>query len=427
MENIIRQVESVKQASYQLISTDTDKKNRVIQNLIQFIDENREQILTENKKDIVKGEQEKLSPVLLKRLILDDNKINDMVEGLKDVLNLPDPAGKVLAKVSLDEGLILEKISVPLGVIGVIFESRPDALIQISSLCLKSGNAALLKGGKEALFTNQCLFGLIKKAITKSDAAFKGCLQLLESREEIKEMLKLNEYIDLIIPRGSNDLVRYIQKNTSIPVMGHADGICHVYIDDSADIEMALSVTEDAKCQYPAVCNALETLLVHEKVAEQFLPQLVEKFNGQVEIRGDQATQKIIHVIAATDADWKTEYTDLILSIRIVESMDQAIDHINTFSSHHTDSIVTDDKKKAEEFLSRIDSSSVMHNCSTRFADGFRYGFGAEVGVSTSKVHARGPVGLQGLMTYKYKVTGGGHIVSDYATGKKQFNHQDLI
>ncbi|MBT4288760.1 MAG: glutamate-5-semialdehyde dehydrogenase [Deltaproteobacteria bacterium] len=427
MENIIRQVESVKQASYQLISMETDQKNCVIQNLIQLIDENREQILIENKKDIVKGEQEQLSKVLLKRLILDNSKINGMLEGLNDVLNLPDPAGKVLAKVKMDEGLILEKISVPLGVIGVIFESRPDALIQISSLCLKSGNAALLKGGKEALFTNQYLFGLIEKAITKSDTAFNGCLQLLESREDIKEMLKLNNYIDLIIPRGSNDLVRYIQKNTSIPVMGHADGICHVYIDERADIDMAVSVTLDAKCQYPAVCNALETLLVHENTAKQFLPKLVEAFNGQVEIRGDQATQDIIPVIAATDTDWKTEYTDLILSIRIVKSMDQAINHINTFSSHHTDSIITDDNKKAKEFLSRIDSSSVMHNCSTRFADGFRYGFGAEVGVSTSKVHARGPVGLQGLMTYKYKVTGSGHIVSDYATGKKQFNHQDLI
>ena len=427
MENIIRQVETVKQASYQLISTETDKKNKVIQNLIQFIDENREQILSENEKDIVKGKQEKLSAVLLKRLILDNNKIDDMLDGLKDVLKLADPAGQVLAKVQLDDGLILEKISVPLGVIGVIFESRPDALIQISSLCLKSGNAALLKGGKEAIFTNQCLFGLIEAAIKKSDPAFDGCLQLLESREEIKEMLKLNDYIDLIIPRGSNDLVRYIQKNTSIPVMGHADGICHVYVDERADMEMALSVSYDAKCQYPAVCNALETLLVHEKVAKRFLPKLLEKFNDKVEIRGDQATQNIIPVIAATEVDWETEYTDLILSIRVVTSMDQAVEHINNFSSHHTDSIITDDNKKAAEFLNRIDSSSVMHNCSTRFADGFRYGFGAEVGVSTSKVHARGPVGLQGLMTYKYKVTGSGHIVSDYATGKKQFNHQDLI
>jgi glutamate-5-semialdehyde dehydrogenase len=427
MEKIIKLVESVKQASYHLISIETVKKNKVIQNLIELIDENRKLILIENEKDITKGEQEKLSQVLLKRLILNEKKIDDMLEGLNDVLNLPDPAGKIQAKTSLDDGFILEKVSVPLGVIGVIFESRPDALIQISSLCLKSGNAALLKGGKEALFTNQCLFDLIEKAIENSDPGFKGCLQLLESREDIKEMLTLNEYIDLIIPRGSNDLVRFIQKNTSIPVMGHADGICHVYIDEAADMDMAVSVTYDAKCQYPAVCNALETLLVHEKIAASFLPRLTEKFNEQVEIRGDEKTREIIPVAEATDEDWRTEYTDLILSVKIVASVEQAINHINNFSSHHTDSIITNDEKTATEFLNRIDSSSVMHNCSTRFADGFRYGFGAEVGVSTSKVHARGPVGLQGLMTYKYKVVGQGHIVADYANGKKQFNHQELI
>lgn len=427
MENIIKLVESVKQASFHLLSIETRKKNEVIHNLIDLIDKNRKLILVENEKDLLKGEQEKLSQVLLKRLILDEAKIDDMLEGLNDVLKLSDPAGKIQAKTRLDEGLILEKISVPLGVIGVIFESRPDALIQISSLCLKSGNSALLKGGKEALFTNQCLFGLIEQAIENSDPAFKGCLQLLESREDIKEMLKLNDYIDLIIPRGSNALVRFIQNNTSIPVMGHADGICHVYIDEAADMDMAVSVTYDAKCQYPAVCNALETLLVHEKVAETFLPKLMEKFKEIVEVRGDEKTQRIISVAAATEDDWQTEYTDLILSVKIVTSMDQAINHINNFSSHHTDSIITENQKTATEFLNRIDSSSVMHNCSTRFADGFRYGFGAEVGVSTSKVHARGPVGLQGLMTYKYKVVGQGHIVADYASGKKQFKHQELI
>lgn len=297
-------------------------------------------------------------------------------------------------------------------VIGVIFESRPDALVQISTLCLKSGNAVLLKGGREAIRTNRILTELIQKATLEADIP-QGWISLLESRDDVNQMLKLDKYIDLIIPRGSNEFVRYIMENSRIPVLGHADGICHCYVDSDADIKMAVDIVNDAKTQYVAVCNATETLLVHSAIASRFLPELKRKLDeSNVELRGCERTQRIIEVKPASEEDWRTEYLDYILSVKIVDSIDEAIEHINTYGSGHTDAIITDNRGHAEKFMDLVDSGNVFWNCSTRFSDGFRYGFGAEVGISTSKIHARGPVGLDGLTIYKYKLIGKGHIVA---------------
>ena len=414
-----------KEASFRLQTARKDEKNEIISLVAKLLFERKDLIIAENRKDMERSKKEELAPVLLKRLVLTEQKIDSMIESLNEVVAIEDPTGILLSRVELDEGLVLDKVTVPIGVIGIIFESRPDALVQISSLCIKSGNAAILKGGSEALCSNKALFALFEEAIRKVSPLFEGCLQLATSREDIKNLLVLDEYVDLMIPRGGNDLVKYIKNNTRIPVLGHADGICHLYVDKSAEMEMALNVTKDSKCQYAAVCNALETLLVHEDVAGDFLARLSSQLEG-VEIRGDEKTRSIIDVKAADDSDWVTEYNDLILSVKVVSSMDEAIDHINTYGSHHTDTIVTSDEAAANRFLDSVDSSSVMWNCSTRFADGFRYGLGAEVGISTNKIHARGPVGLEGLVTYKYKLVGHGQVVGDYADGKKHFTHKIL-
>lgn len=349
-----------------------------------------------------------------------------MISGIKSLINLPEPVGKTLAATELDKGLELYKISCPIGVTGVIFESRPDALVQISTLCLKSGNAVLLKGGREAFNTNRVLFNIIK---TASEAAGipTGWIHLLETRDDVNEMLKLDKYIDLLIPRGSNEFVQYIMKNSNIPVMGHADGICHCYVDSEADLDMAVKVVLDSKTQYVSVCNATETLLVNKDIAKEFLPLLkIELDKKNVELVGCPEAQKIIFVNSASEEDWKTEYLDYKLSIKIVKTIQEAIEHINTYSSGHTEAIITKNKESAELFMNLIDSANVFWNCSTRFSDGFRYGFGAEVGISTSKLHARGPVGLDGLLIYKYKLYGNGNIVQDYANKTKTFTHKKI-
>jgi glutamate-5-semialdehyde dehydrogenase len=318
-------------------------------------------------------------------------------------------------------------VSCPIGVIGVVFESRPDALVQISTLCLKSGNSVLLKGGSEAANTNRILTETIAEA-SENAGLPAGWIQLLETRQDVAEMLALEEHIDLIIPRGSNEFVRYIMSNTNIPVLGHADGICHVYVAGDADPEMAVNVTVDSKCQYVAVCNAAETLLVDAAIAETFLPKVKAALeqNG-VEIRGCEKTASIIDVKPATEDDWSTEYLDYILSIKVVDDLEAAIDHINRYGSGHTDSIVTADKGKAERFMSLVDSGNVFWNCSTRFSDGFRYNLGAEVGISTNKIHARGPVGLEGLLIYKWQLSGTGQIVADYSgPNAKKFTHKNM-
>ena len=335
--------------------------------------------------------------------------------------------GETLCATELDTGLELFKVSCPIGVIGVIFESRPDALVQISSLCLKSGNAVLLKGGREAAHTNRTLADLISTAARQAGIP-DGWIGLMETRTDVQELLGLDHTIDLIIPRGSNAFVKHIMDNTRIPVLGHADGICHVYVDKTADLDMAIRITVDSKCQYVSVCNAAETLLVHADVARDFLPGIQVALNANnVEIRGCAQTSRYIDVIPATENDWNTEYLDHILSIKIVDSLEQAMDHINRYGSGHTDVIVSQDKQRADIFMHLVDTADVMVNCSSRFSDGFRFGLGAEVGISTNKIHARGPVGLEGLMIYQWRLSGNGHIVSDYAgQGSKPCTHKPL-
>jgi len=419
------QAQAAKRASFRLAGASTELKNRALAAIAEVLEQNRSRILEENRKDQDQARKNGLNDSLFKRLVLTDQKIDQIVESVRDVARLDDPVGKTLLVRELDKGLVLRKNTVPIGVIGVIFESRPDALVQISSLCVKSGNVVILKGGSEALHSNRILFELIREAAEATDPVFKDTLHLVETREQIGELLELDRWIDLMIPRGSNELVRRIQENTRIPVLGHAEGICHLYVDREADLDMAVEVAYDAKCQYPAVCNAIETLLVHSGAAEEYLPRLADRLEG-VELRGDERTRGIIEARTAEESDWRAEYNDLILSIRVVDSLDEAVDHINTYGSRHTDSIITGSEAAARKFLADVDSSSVMWNCSTRFADGFRYGLGAEVGISTGKIHARGPVGLEGLTSSKYILEGDGQVVSGYADGSRQFTHRDL-
>ncbi|HHX17374.1 MAG TPA: glutamate-5-semialdehyde dehydrogenase [Clostridium sp.] len=414
---------NVKKASVKLAAASTQLKNQALAQIAKALMDRKDEIIKANAEDLKRSEEENLAAPLLKRLKFDDAKIKDVVDGINSLIKLEDPVGKTVFSTELDQGLDLYKVTCPIGVIGVIFESRPDALVQISTLCLKSGNGVLLKGGSEARNTNRILADIIADATEKAGIP-SGWVCLLETREDVKEMLKMDEYIDLIIPRGSNEFVRYIMDNSRIPVMGHADGICHCYIDEHAQIDMALKIVVDSKTQYVAVCNATETLLVHKNVASKVLPELKKALDEKnVDLVGCQKTQEIISVLPATDDDWKTEYLDYKLSIKIVNDIQEAIDHINNFGSGHTDSIITDDKDDATMFMTLVDSGNVFWNCSTRFSDGFRYGFGAEVGISTSKIHSRGPVGLDGLLIYKYKVIGQGHIVDDYAKRVKTFKH----
>ncbi len=416
----------VKSASIKLAASTTPDKNKALLNIADELFKQKEEIFRANQMDLERSEAEKLAFPLLKRLKFDESKLNDVISGIHSLVNLEDPVGITLLSTQMDEGLELYRVTCPIGVIGIIFESRPDALVQISTLCLKSGNGVLLKGGSEAIETNRILANII---ISASEAAGmpKGWCGLLETRSDINQMLKHDKYVDLIIPRGSNEFVRYIMDNTNIPVMGHADGICHCYIDASADTSMALSIAIDSKTQYVAVCNTMETLLVHEAKAKEFLPLLKQAAdNKKLELSGCSKTTAIIPVAAATEDDWNTEYLDYKLSIKVVNSLDEAMDHINTYGSGHTDSIVTSDKNNAARFMSLVDSGNVMWNCSTRFSDGFKYGLGAEVGISTGKLHARGPVGLEGLVIYKYKLLGNGQIVSDYAENRSSFTHVKL-
>jgi glutamate-5-semialdehyde dehydrogenase len=423
---MIQLAKEAKKASIILASTATERKNLALKLIADYLMNHIDEIVKENEEDIRRSMEENLPEPLVKRLKFDRKKILDTVEGIKSLISLPDPVGKKLLATELDEGLTLYRVSCPIGVIGVIFESRPDALVQISTLCLKSGNAVLLKGGREAIRTNRILTELIQKATLEADIP-QGWISLLESRDDVNQMLKLDKYIDLIIPRGSNEFVRYIMENSRIPVLGHADGICHCYVDSDADIKMAVDIVNDAKTQYVAVCNATETLLVHSAIASRFLPELKRKLDeSNVELRGCERTQRIIEVKPASEEDWRTEYLDYILSVKIVDSIDEAIEHINTYGSGHTDAIITDNRGHAEKFMDLVDSGNVFWNCSTRFSDGFRYGFGAEVGISTSKIHARGPVGLDGLTIYKYKLIGKGHIVADYAEHRRTFKHRPL-
>ncbi|MDA3845679.1 MAG: glutamate-5-semialdehyde dehydrogenase [Vallitaleaceae bacterium] len=416
---------SAKLASIQLASASTEHKNKALLIIAESLESRKDEIIHANAQDVKRSTDEALAAPLLKRLAFGADKINDVVQGIKDLVGLSDPVGDVKLARALDEGLDLYQVTCPIGVIGVIFESRPDALVQISTLCLKSGNAVMLKGGSEALLTNRILADIIEKA-TLDAGIVPGWIQLLETREDVGAMLGLDQYIDLIIPRGSNAFVKYIIQNSDIPVLGHADGICHSYVDESANLKQAVELVFDSKTQYVAVCNALETLLVHESVAKEFLPMMAEKFKEKsVKLNGCAVTQSIIECMPATEETYKTEYLDYEISIKVVSDIEAAINHINTFGSGHTDAIITENAAHAKDFMMLVDSGNVFWNCSTRFSDGFKYVFGAEVGISTNKIHARGPVGLEGLIIYKYKVIGHGHIAADYATGKKHFTHTE--
>ncbi len=425
--NISEIARVAKSASVNLAAAKTNVKDNALAEIAKALNQHCAEIISANKEDLVTAEKDNLAGPLLKRLKFDEGKIAQTIAGIDSLIKLDDPVGKTITATELDEGLELYKVSCPIGVIGVVFESRPDALVQISTLCLKSGNAVLLKGGSEAVKTNRILADIISEASEKAGLP-KGWIQLLETRQDVAQMLAMDEYIDLVIPRGSNEFVRYIMENTNIPVLGHADGICHVYIDGDADLDMAVNITVDSKCQYVAVCNAAETLLVDNKITEKFLPKTKAALEEKdVELRGCERTASIIDVKPATEEDWSTEYLDYILSIKIVDGLDAAIEHINQYGSGHTDTIVTNDKEKAERFMELIDSANVFWNASTRFSDGFRYGLGAEVGVSTNKIHARGPVGLEGLIIYKWKLLGNGQIVADYSgSNAKTFLHRRL-
>ena len=403
-----------------------DVRNQALSMIKDALHEHSSEIFAANKEDLKAADENGIADSVKKRLKFDETKMADVIQGITDLIGLPDPTGKVLLKRQLDEGLILVRESCPIGVIGVIFEARPDALVQISTLCIKSGNCALLKGGSETFHTNRALFSVIHDAAVAAGLP-ELCLYQIEAREDINALLSCEKSVDLLIPRGSNAFVQYIMNNTKIPVMGHADGICHTYVDVDCDIDKILPAVVDAKIQYTAACNATETLLVHRKIAAEFLPRLAKAYaqNG-VTIRGTEEVQEIISCDPATDEDFSTEYLALIISVKLVDDVNEAIAHINCYGSHHTDAIMTENAETARHFQQLVDSAGVYQNCSTRFADGFRYGFGAEVGISTSKLHARGPVGLEGLVTYKYKLNGDGHIVADYASGKKSFHFQDL-
>jgi len=424
--DVVKVAKSAKNASVALAAVKSDVKNNALAEIAKALKAHSPEIVSANKKDLAAAKDSNLAAPLLKRLRFDEGKISDCIAGIESLIKLDDPIGRTITATELDEGLLLYKVSCPIGVIGVIFESRPDALIQISTLCLKSGNAVLLKGGSEAQNTNRVLAELISRA---SEAAGipKGWLRLMETRADVAEILKLDEYIDLIVPRGSNEFVRHIMENTNIPVLGHSEGICHVYVDAEADLDMAVNISVDSKCQYVATCNAAETLLVDEKIAEKFLPKVKAALeqNG-VELRGCKKTASIINVKPAIEKDWSTEYLDKILSIKVVAGLDEAIEHINRYGSRHTDTIVTANRQKAAKFMDLVDSANVFWNASTRFSDGYRYGLGAEVGISTNKIHTRGPVGLEGLVIYKWKLLGSGQIVADYAEGRKKFTHKKI-
>ncbi|MBE9181310.1 glutamate-5-semialdehyde dehydrogenase [Oculatella sp. LEGE 06141] len=405
----------------------TEARNQAIEAIAQALEAAAPQILAANEADCETALAEGLARPLYGRLKLDEAKLKGAIAGVRDVGKLPDPVGATQIHRELDAGLVLQRVTCPVGVLGVIFESRPDALVQIATLAIKSGNGVILKGGKEAIRSCEALTQAIHAGLSRAGVD-PAVVQLLTTREETRELLRLDQYVDLIIPRGSNSFVRFVQDNTRIPVLGHADGICHLYIDQAADLDQAIAIATDAKVGYPSACNSIETLLVHQTIAATVLPALAVALHAHaVELRGDRRTCELIDIATATEADWSTEYSDLILSIKTVDSLEEAIAHINTYGSRHTEAIVTQNQQTAETFINQVDAAGVFHNCSTRFADGFRYGFGAEVGISTQKMPPRGPVGLEGLVTYKYRVVGNGHVVSTYSgTNAKPFTHRDL-
>ena len=407
-EDIAKQA---KNASLEMAELTTEVKNQALLKIADALEENKSKIFEANKNNLEQA-KDSVSPSVFNRLKLEENKMRDMIQGIRDVVKLEEPIGKTLLARQLDEGLNLYKVSCPTGVIGIVFEARPDVIAQISSLAIKSSNAVILKGGKESINTNKTILGIINNVLDSIKEFPKNALSQVFTHDDVAQMLKCDAYIDLIIPRGGNKLVKFIKENTKIPVLGHADGICHVFVDESADFETAKRVIIDAKTQYPSACNAVETLLIHKN------------FNPKEELLNELENAEI--TLVSNPDTWAFEHGDKTLAYKTVEGLDEAINHINTYGSGHTDCIITKDEQNAQKFMQKVDSAGVYQNVSTRFADGFRYGFGAEVGISTNKTHARGPVGLEGLTIYKYKLIGNGHIVKDYVDGTKHFNHKDL-
>ena len=424
--DLLEKADQVRLASIKISQTENQNRIKALNFMADYLEKNSKEILEANNEDYSNAEKKGISRALLSRLKLSKEKLNSGIEGVRKVGELADPVNQVQIKRELSKGLILERKTVPIGVLGVIFESRPDAVMQISSLAIRSGNGVMLKGGSEANLTNTSIVKALQEGLNESGLD-KNAICLLTSRKDSMAMLNLEKYINLIIPRGSNELVKFIQENTRIPVLGHADGICHLFIDIEANLEMALSVALDSKIQYPAACNAIETLLVHKDIAPAFLEKAIPLFNSNdVKLIGDKRSVELGLKYEASLEDWKTEYLDLILSIKIVDDLEEAITHIQKYSSKHTDGIITENSNTANKFMNVVDSAGVFHNCSTRFADGFRYGFGAEVGISTQTLPPRGPVGLEGLVTYKYFLKGDGNIVDDFSSGKAIYTHKDL-
>lgn len=416
MESFIDIAKLAKKASVKAQGLSGIIKDKGLIAVADALDKNKNKIFEANKKDLEFAkelvENGELTKSTYNRLKLDENKMRDMIQGIRDISNLDDPVNKVLLKRELDDGLILQKVSCPIGVLGIIFEARPDVISQISALAIKSSNAVILKGGKESKNTNKTILDIINEALSHINEFPQGMLNQVYTRDDVGEMLKADKYIDLIIPRGGNSLVKFIKENTKIPVLGHADGICHIFVDESADFDLAKRVVIDSKTQYPSACNTVETLLIHKDFAN------AKDLIKSIEDMGVE--------IIFTPETWHKEYSDLKLAVKYVDNVNAAIEHINEYGSGHTESILTENKENAEQFMNLVDSAGVYHNVSTRFADGFRYGFGAEVGISTNKTHARGPVGIDGLVIYKYKLVGNGQIVNDYATGIKHFKHKDI-
>jgi glutamate-5-semialdehyde dehydrogenase len=412
-EDVIKKAKSVKEASKVLYTCTTKKKNDLLNAINKRLLSETKKILYANTKDLQLAEQSGLSKVLLDRLTLNEKRINQMISGVKDVIKLPDPVGKILDKVTQPNGLIIEKMRVPLGGVGIIYEARPNVTIDASVLCLKSGNAVLLRGGSEAINTNKKLVDIIKLAL-KDVGLPTGCVEFIDTtdRKAVTEMLKQDKYLDVIIPRGSQQLIKFIQENSSVPVIAHGEGNCHVYVDESANLKKAEEIVFNAKVQRPSVCNAAEKLLVHEKVAKRFLPKIIARLqNAGVEIRGDKKTLSIIKDgKPATENDWYREYLELKIAVKVVKNLEEAIRHINHYGSHHSDAIVTGKKEHGEIFLREVDSAAVYVNASTRFTDGYEFGLGAEIGISTQKLHARGPMGLNELTSTKFIVHGNGQV-----------------
>lgn len=422
----IAEIAGLKEEARRLGFSSVEERNEALSLIAHGLGRDWEAIKAANDEDVAEATDAGVALALIKRLVYSEAKQREAQSGIADVMALGDPIGRVRQKRELDEGLILTQVTVPIGVIGMIFEARPDALVQIVTLCLKSGNAIILKGGSEARRTNAALVASMRKSLEKSRLA-SGWIVLLESRSDVSEMLTMEDSIDLLIPRGSKEFVSYIMSHTAIPVLGHADGICHLYIDERADLSMALAVAYDAKTQYPAACNAVETILVHQQIAAAFIPALKQRFGQDVVIHGDERCAALIDCIPYQDGDYDTEYLDMAVNIRVVDSIDEAIAHIARHGSSHTDAIVTEGEAQKRTFLAQVDSADVFVNCSTRFADGYRFGLGAEVGISTQKIHARGPVGMEGLLSTKYLLEGSGQIVADYTgDGEHTFTHIEL-